>query len=276
MKLIFSFSSSRVRGAQGRTLRTLAAMPAPHRLALLAPMPSELRPLVRRLALRRTTAAGVASRAGRLDQTEIVATRLGVGTQRARDATQRFLDATRPDHVVVVGIAGGVRGAVALGDVIVPEAVVHEPSGETLHPVPLGPLPARGVLLTSDRFSYSPAEREAWVARGVVAFDMETAAVGQVCAARALPWSVFRAISDFAGPPEEGGTDPAVLTLLNPDGTPNLPAALAFVLRHPLRALRLRTLAAGARLAANRAADAAVAACRSAVAPEVARRAGDL
>ena len=50
-------------------------------------------------------------------------------------------------------------------------------------------------------------------AQGVVAVDMETAAVAAVCEAAACPWSVFRGISDYAG---EGLVDDAIFAMTRP------------------------------------------------------------
>jgi adenosylhomocysteine nucleosidase len=95
-------------------------------------------------------------------------------------------------------------------------------------------------------------------ARGVVSLDMETAAVAQVCAARGVPWSVFRAISDRA---TDGRIDEAVFRLSNQDGTPNGRAIVRYFARHPGRVPRMVRLARGARTAAETAADAAIRAC---------------
>jgi hypothetical protein len=66
---------------------------------------------------------------------------------------------------------------------------------------------------------------------------------------------VFRAISDRA---DDGSTAPAVLGLVGPDGRPKLAAVARYVLAHPWRALRLRSLARGTRIATQAAAAATV------------------
>ena len=42
------------------------------------------------------------------------------------------------------------------------------------------------------------ADLPALIAQGVVSLDMETAAIGECCEKRNVPWSVFRTISDRA------------------------------------------------------------------------------
>jgi adenosylhomocysteine nucleosidase len=83
---------------------------------------------------------------------------------------------------------------------------------------------------------------------------METAAVAAVCERRGCPWSVFRAISDRA---DDGAVDAAILGLAGPDGGPNLPALMRFLVTRPWRVPQLARLARGMRLAADRAASAA-------------------
>ena len=93
--------------------------------------------------------------------------------------------------------------------------------------------------------------------QGVIAIDMETAAIAAVCERRRCPWSVFRAISDRA---DDGSTDAGVLGLAGPDGSPKLAALGRFVLIRPWRVPQLARLARGTKLATSVAASAAVSA----------------
>jgi adenosylhomocysteine nucleosidase len=98
-----------------------------------------------------------------------------------------------------------------------------------------------------------PALRE----RGVIALDMETAAIAMVCEEHGIPWTVFRAISDRA---TDGSVSDEVFHLSKPDGTPDPAAVLRFLARHPGRLPRLLRMGRGARTATRRAAEAALAA----------------
>ena len=227
------------------------------RVALLAPMRQELAPLVRKLALRRT-ATDPAQYVGLAGRIEVVAMLTGIGMQAAAAATERLLDATKLDHVFVVGIAGGVDARQPIGASIAPELVVDSASGHEYRPVQLGELPPRGRLLTSDQL-VSGLDRAAELKHsGVVGLDMETAAVAAVCERRGCPWSVFRAISDRV---TDGTTDPAVLALAGPDGSGDLRAVARYLLARPWRIVRLARLGLGSWRAANAAADAAIRAC---------------
>src|SRR5680860_1785409 len=193
-------------------------------------MPNELAAVARALSL---GPAERGSHTGAVGDVEIVATSTGIGTARAAEATARLFDALTPDHVMVVGIAGGVD-ATRVGAVVLPEVVVDDGTGREYRPSPLGEHsahPASGRLSTSDEYSYSSARIAELIAHGVVAVDMETAAVAAVCEERDRPWSVVRAISD----PVVADADDMVLRLVHPDGSPNVPAALRYTLTHPWR-----------------------------------------
>ena len=148
----------------------------PARVGLLAPMPSELQPLVKVLALQRTGA----HYSGTAGVIELVAAKTGIGTRLAAEATERLLDAAAVDHVMVVGIAGGM-GPSRVGDLVFPEVVVDKASGAEYRPSPLGPVRSSGRLVTHDDFDMGPDEHAALIDEGFIAVDMETAAIAGVC-----------------------------------------------------------------------------------------------
>jgi adenosylhomocysteine nucleosidase len=235
----------------------------PHVL-LLAPMKSELRPLVRMLLLRRSPAPAGAGQGvvyeGEVGDVTVTAARTGVGMAPAAAVTGGLLDALPGvDHVVVVGIAGGIGPGQQIGDVVVPEVVVDGGTGAEHRPDPLGDQAPAGGLSTSDDLVVDPAELAAMTERGVVALDMETSAVATVCEDRGTRWSVFRAISDR---PSDGLVDGAVAGLANADGSANPGAVLRFVLRHPGRIPHLARLGRDMKTATEAAATAAVQACK--------------
>jgi adenosylhomocysteine nucleosidase len=223
------------------------------RIGMLAPMPSELGPLVKAAELERTSFGTLPAHCGVVGDCDVVATKTGIGTKLAAEATERLLDAGRIDHVLVVGIAGGIAGASAVGDVIVPEVVVDGDTGTEYRPEPLVGFESRGRLATSDDFLVDEHDIARFQERGVIAVDMETASVAAVCERRGVPWSVVRAISDMAGV-----TPDDVIGLANPDGSPNVGAGLRYMLRRPWRVPGLLRLARDSTRAANLAARAAV------------------
>jgi len=228
------------------------------RVALLAPMRQELAPLRRKLSLRRVPKGDRTLYIGAVGSVEIVATTTGIGTAAASASAEWLLGETRIDHVMVVGIAGGVDAQQPIGALIAPEVVVDGTSGSEHRPVQLGELPPRGRLVTWDRLLTSLEEAAELARGGVVGLDMETAAVAAVCERRGCPWSVFRAISDRV---TDETTDSAVLALAGPDGSGNPWAVARYLLARPWRIVRLARLARGTLRAANTAADAAIRAC---------------
>jgi adenosylhomocysteine nucleosidase len=216
----------------------------PGRVGLLAPMPSEFRPLAKALSLQR----GDAGWAGTAGTIQLIAAKTGMGTRLAAEATARLLDRGPLDHVMVVGIAGGM-GTSRVGDLVFPEVVVDKDSGTEYRPAPLGAVESRGRLVTHDDFDMKDAERDRLVAEGFIAVDMETSAVARVCEERGVAWSAVRAISDLVGV-----TPGDVINLAKPDGTPNMSASLKYLLTKPWRIPKLVRLGVESQRAANGAA----------------------
>jgi nucleoside phosphorylase len=230
----------------------MAGSGSPRRVALLAPMRSELLPLVRTLGLRREGKGRDALYTGAQGRVEIIALQTGIGVRAAARATERAL-AAAADHVVVVGVAGGIGASVSIGDLVAPEWVVDLDSGARFRPAPLGDTPPRGTLLTSDGLLTDPAAFARFDREGAVAIDMETAAVAAVCEQRGRPWSVFRAISDHTS---DGTIDTAVFAMTGPDGEAKPAAVARFLITQPWRIPQLVRLARGLGLATSAAASA--------------------
>jgi adenosylhomocysteine nucleosidase len=221
-------------------------------------MPSELRPIVRRLGLTRT--GGPASEhAGKVGTTEVRAVHTGMGTAKAAAATEAALADGGVDRVVVCGIAGGVDLSLAIGELITPEVVLDHASGATFRPTPWDPTAvAHGTLCTTDELIVQPDRVERLRADGVIALDMETSAVAAVCERHGVAWSVIRVISDRA---YDGSVDPEIMTLTDADGRPDLKGLLRYLGPKPWRIAKLAKLAKGSTLAADTAAAALAAGC---------------
>jgi adenosylhomocysteine nucleosidase len=228
-------------------------------IAFVCAMPMELRPLTKRLGLRKAEVGGAPARTGTLDGRPVVGIVTGMGTQLAAPGVSRLFEALTPAQVLVVGITGAVDDETPIGTLVLPEWVVDHRTGRTHEHELLGPGEVRGTLWTTDGIT-PPSELPDLRARGVVALDMETAAIALACEERGVPWSVFRAISDRA---TDGSVDDEVFGMSRADGTPNPGAVARYLVRHPGRIPGLVRLARGATLAANRAADAAIAALRA-------------
>jgi adenosylhomocysteine nucleosidase len=217
---------------------------------MLAPMQPELQPLVRRLAME---GDGTLYR-GRAGDVEVVALLTTIGMAAGARAAQRILE-LEVDRVIVVGIAGGVDHRVEIGDVIVPEVVIDRATGGAYSPSAIGDIAPRGTLSCGDELIIDAAVLAEMAEQGVVAVDMETAAVAAVCERAECPWSVFRGISDYAG---DGLVDDALFALTLPDGTADPDALARYLKANPERAPVLARLAHDMNLATEAAAAAAI------------------
>jgi len=229
-------------------------------IAFICAMPMELTPLVKRLQLTKTSVNGVDVRSGTMGDRDVVAVVTGMGTELATQGTERLLGAITPEHVVVFGITGAVHEDTPIGELIVPEVVVNSETGAEHRPHPLGGATPRGTMWTTNVIT-PPHELPALRARGVVSLDMETAAIAACCEQRAIPWSVFRVISDSAA---DGSVVEEVFQMSNQDGTPNIGRVIRYVLRHPHHLPRMAKLGQQVKLATGRAAEAAIAAVSAA------------
>jgi Nucleoside phosphorylase len=232
-------------------------MSTPHRIAFICAMPMELKPLVKKLALRKTTVGDTKLHTGTLAGREVVAIVTGMGTKLATEATERLLNAVEVERVVVFGITGAVENITPIGTLILPEVVVNSATGTEHRPASLGEGTPHGKMWTTDVLNTDLDVIAGLREQGVVSLDMETAAIAESCERRAIPWSVFRVISDRA---TDGSVDEEVFRLSNQDGTPNPPAIARYFLLHPQRIPRMARLAKGAMQATSTAADAAIAA----------------
>ena len=167
--------------AGGGGIRQAGAMSiSPARVGILAPMPSELAPVVKVMGLARD-ADGI--HGGRVGGVEVVAMRTGMGLALATAAATRLLDHANVDHVMVVGIAGGL-GPTRVGELVCPEIVIDRSTDVEFHAAPL--VAGAGRISSSDEFVIDPELVNRMVASGVRAVDMETSAVAAVCTARRL------------------------------------------------------------------------------------------
>lgn len=224
------------------------------RVGMLAPMHHELAPIVRRLDLEGDGSVYQ----GRSGDREVIAMLTTMGMAPAAGAASRLL-ARDVDWVMVVGIAGGVDPeVVTIGDVIVPDVVIDRASGDSFRPSAGGGSGPRGVLSCGDELITDPPTLAGMAVAGVIAVDMETAAVASVCEAAGRPWSVYRSISDFAG---GGLVDDALFALTRPDGTADADALTRYLDENPERVEVLTQLAQDMTVAVEAAAEAAVRAC---------------
>jgi adenosylhomocysteine nucleosidase len=227
------------------------------RIGYLAPMRSELKPLARHLGLQEQVIQGDHWHRTTVGDTDLVASLANIGMAQAAAATVRMLDAFDVHHIVVVGIAGSIDPNLEIGELVMPAVVIDHGTGREFTPTNITTMTPRGALLSGDEYLHEPEVLAALIADGVVAVDMETAAVAAVCEERGVPWSVFRAISDRAS--DAGLIGDAILDVVKPDGSVNVGAAARLLITKPHRIPHLVRMGRGSQAAADAAARAAAA-----------------
>ncbi|HWF16843.1 MAG TPA: hypothetical protein VG244_11730 [Acidimicrobiales bacterium] len=226
------------------------------RVAVLAPMKPELKAIVKSFALEPTPGDRVFSHAGTAGAWGVATLVTGMGPALAREATRKALAAGSFDHVMVIGIAGGLDPALPVGSLMVPGRVQLYPDGPEFRAHPLPPRKAEGALMTTDGLFDNDKVWQPILERGFGAVDMEAAGVAEVCEAERVPWSIYRGISDR---PDEHIVDQAVFSLSKPDGSADPVAVAKYLARDPRRAKALAHLNRCMQEAAKVAADAAYA-----------------
>lgn len=171
--------------------------------------------------------------------------RLGVAGADAARATalaERFAD-EGVGGLMSFGICGGLLSSVQVGDLVLPDSVIH-PAGPTVATDPAwrraltAGLAARarrialrsGALVGSATLVEHPADKAALAAQHeAVAVDMESHAVAQVAAERRLPLLVVRTCSDAA----DRSFPIAALEAMSPDGSFRIGPVAKAVARKP-------------------------------------------
>ena len=166
---------------------------------------------------------------GHLDGHELVAVQSGIGKVAAATTAALLCAEFAVERALLTGTAGGLAAGVAVGDVVVAEALLqHDMDASPLfarYEVPLygtdrfatdaamsaavaqaaraalqGAAVHRGLVVSGDRFVASAVESAALRERlpAALAVEMEGAALAQVCHDFGVPFAVVRTISDRA------------------------------------------------------------------------------
>ena len=161
------------------------------RLLVLTALDVEARGLARHLGL-----ASADHAAARFAGAGIEIVAVGVG---AGHLAHRLVPPERSTFVVSAGACGALAPELAVGALVVPEAVVG-PGGGRHTTAAVGGLVRRGTLLSTDRvIEDAPTKSRLWLETGALAVDMESAAILAWAAAHGAGGLVVRGVSDAAG-----------------------------------------------------------------------------
>jgi len=159
------------------------------RIAIIAALPGELKPLVANEAWR-TSEANIWT--GTINGHEAVAIAGGIGSAAASQAVDRALSHGSPDALVSYGWAGAITCAVKPPDAFAISEVIDHSTGERF-----ATRCGEGLrLITLDRVAGYYEKRPLAEARQAVLVDMEAAAVARAAAARGIAFYCFKSISD--------------------------------------------------------------------------------
>lgn len=175
-------------------------------LALILPLLSDATTVSR---------GGITYHCGRIGRNEVAVMQCGIGKVNAAVGAVSLIDAFSPQLVINTGVAAGAGSEVAVMDVVIADRLVHHDFwciGEEWGRVPGSPrfFPAQmpqlketagikhGLVASGELFISSKDEID--TIRGhfpdVMAVDMESAAIAQVCTMRGVPFMCMRVISD--------------------------------------------------------------------------------
>lgn len=234
-------------------------------VVILAPMPLEMGAITSTFGLHPSGDGAEAPWTGEIGGSAVTAIHIGMGPSRTREATVRLMDHGLPqgrkvDHVMIAGICGGLDPDLPVGTVLNPETVVEHSTGLSYSHRPPGNTAVRGKLITTENVSFDTELSLRLFAEGYLGVDMETSAVAEVCEAYAVPWSVYRCISDRHF---DGLLDARVVSLTKPDGSADPAAVEKLLTDEPEVAVRLERLAGDTTRGAQLAAEAALSGCRA-------------
>jgi len=161
------------------------------RIAIVAAMEREVRPLIRRWKVRTMEHGGRRYRL--FEEGEAVLVCAGIGAEAARRATEAVIQEAHPVRVVSAGFAGALDGTLQVGHVLEPRTVINSADGAR---TAIGA--GEGILVSSATVADKAQKIRFSKAYGAIAVDMEAAAVAQGAQARGVEFGALKAISDAA------------------------------------------------------------------------------
>ncbi len=161
------------------------------RVAIIAAMPGELKPLVR--GWPHSTRGSVRFWAQRTEEEEWIAACAGTGLDAATRAFAGIEDGGPIDLVISIGWAGALASDIAAGSAHNCAGVIDARTGERFHcDAGAGPL----WLATSPRVADEAEKRRLATTYKASLVDMEAAAIARLAAMRGIPFYAIKGVSD--------------------------------------------------------------------------------
>jgi adenosylhomocysteine nucleosidase len=179
-----------------------------HPLALVYALSEEVKPILQesRILARILQKSTLLMEAEFRDE-PVVFCRTGVGMGCAHEGTERLLDHFQPSSILSVGFAGGTDPALQTGDLIVATEIRSETPTDHFATNAAG-RELLETLIREEQLNYRTGplmtlwkmarrgDKETAGRNGILAVDMETAAIAAVAAKKRLPFLSLRAIFD--------------------------------------------------------------------------------
>jgi len=198
-------------------VRSVGTEARPGRILLLAALPWEVRPFLRRSQARPRAGLGFPAWEFALGEAKGLAALSGMGAGAGRRAAEAVIAAWRPEVLVSLGFAGALTpevppGALVLGEAFWrydPETTALEPAAAPAPPRPLPELLARlqeaglpvlaGAVVTTPHILDKDRQGGPLKGLGHPVLDLETGVLAEVAAAAGLFFLSLRAVTDGAG-----------------------------------------------------------------------------
>jgi adenosylhomocysteine nucleosidase len=161
------------------------------RIAIIAALPGELKPLV--VDWPRKSRRGVDLWRRRHGENEWIAACAGIGVDAAKRALEEIEQDGAVDMVVSIGWAGALREEFAPGRAYRVSGIVEARSGDRFS---VAGQAAECWLVTSDRVADQADKRQLAATYGAGLVDMEAAGVARQAAMRGLPFYCIKGVSD--------------------------------------------------------------------------------
>lgn len=171
---------------------------------------------------RQTSVQGTVFYSGTAGLNEVCAMQCGIGKVNAAIGTLLLIQHFSPDYIINTGVAGGGGNHVQVMDIVAgaqvayhdvwcgPESewgqvqglpLFYEGAADLLQRLPQRPDVKTGLICSGDRFIDNKSDIESIRHHfpAVLAVDMESGAIAQVCRLRGVPFLSLRVISDSPG-----------------------------------------------------------------------------
>lgn len=159
------------------------------RLAIVAALEREVRPLIKHWQVREREHEGLVFRF--YESGEAVLVCGGIGPAAARRAAEAVLALYSPTLLYSVGYAGALDPALRVGELLAPALMISTDDGSRVD-LPHG----RGVLLSHAQVASVAQKSKLRDSYGAQAIDMEAAAVARAAHAHDVPFRAVKVISD--------------------------------------------------------------------------------